>query len=270
MHGVALTSLWVAAWRAMESERPDALFHDPLAHRLAGTEGVAVLEAARAVAPIEAPTIPVRTRFFDRRIAAGTQVVLLAAGMDSRAFRLSWPAGTRLYEVDQPEVLALKQERLGGATPACDRVPVPIDLADDWPAALTDHGFRPRLPTVWLAEGLLPYLDERLVRELLGRVAALSAPGSTFLADVIGKTMLELPQLRPMLDFVAKLGAPWRFGTDEPEALLEPLGWTVTAHDLGTFAAEVGRWPWPVVPRSVPGVPRSFLVEATRRPDAER
>jgi hypothetical protein len=81
--------------------------------------------------------------------------------------------------------------------------------------------------------------------------------------------MLELPQLRPMLELVETLGAPWRFGTHE-EALLEPLGWTVTAHDLGTFAAEVGRWPWPIVPRSVPGVPRSFLVEATRRPDAER
>ncbi len=265
MQGVALTSLWVAAWRAAESERPDALFRDPFARRLAGPQGFAVLEAARAVAPIEAPTIPVRTRFFDQRIVAGTQVVLLAAGMDARAYRLSWPAGTGLYEVDQPEVLALKEERLGTAAPTCTRVAVPVDLADDWPAALAGRGFRPELPTVWLAEELLPYLDESLVRGLLGRVDRLSAPGSTFLGDVIGQTLLEVPQLRPMLEFVEKLGAPWRFGTDEPEALLEPLGWKVTAHDLGTFAAEVGRWPWPVVPRSVPGVPRSFLVEATRR-----
>lgn len=191
-------------------------------------------------------------------------MVLLAARMDARAFRLSWPAGTRLHEVDQPEVLALKQERLGSATPACSRIPVPVDLADDWPAALEGHGFRPELPTGWLTEGLLPYLDESLVRGLLARVHDLSAPGSTLLTDVIGKTMLEVSQLRPMLDFVQRLGAPWKFGTNEPEALLEPLGWKVTAHDLGTFASEVGRWPWPVVPRSVPGVPRSFLVEATR------
>jgi len=107
--------------------------------------------------------------------------------MDARAFRLSWPAGTRLYEVDRPEVLALK--RRCWSCRSCAR----------------------------------------------------------------------------LLEFVETLGAPWRFGTDEPEALLEPPGWTVTAHDLGTFAAEAGRWSWPVVPRSVPGVPRSFLVEATRR-----
>jgi O-methyltransferase involved in polyketide biosynthesis len=86
MHGVALTSLWVAAWRAAESERPDALFHDPLARTLAGAEGFAVLEAAQAESPMEAPTVPVRTRFFDQRIVAGTQVVLLAAGMDAGAF----------------------------------------------------------------------------------------------------------------------------------------------------------------------------------------
>jgi methyltransferase (TIGR00027 family) len=264
MHGVALTSLWVAAWRAAESERPDALFHDPFARRLAGPEGFAVLDGARKVAPIEAPTIPVRTRFFDQRIVAGTQVVILAAGMDSRAFRLAWPAATRLFEVDQPQVLALKQERLAGALPTCERIVVPVDLADEWPAALSSRGFRSGAPTVWLVEGLLPYLDEPLVRGLLTRLDRLSAPGSLFLGDLIGKALLELPQMRPMLEFVEKLGAPWRFGTDEPEELLEPLGWTLTAHDLGTFAAEVGRWPWPIVPRSVPGVPRSFLVEATR------
>lgn len=263
MHGVALTSLWVAAWRAAESERPDALFHDPFARQLAGPEGFAVLDAARAASPVEAPIIPVRTRFFDERVVAGSQVVFLAAGMDARAFRLAWPAETRLYEVDQPQVLALKQERLAGATPTCVRVAVPVDLADDWPAALASHGFRPELPTVWLVEGLLPYLDQALVLGLLARLDRLSAPGSIFLADVLGKTALEAPQLRARVEFVEKLGAPWRFGTDEPETLLEPLGWTVTAHDLATVAAEVDRWPWPVVPRFVPGAPRSFLVEAT-------
>jgi O-methyltransferase involved in polyketide biosynthesis len=103
-----------------------------------------------------------------------------------------------------------------------------------------------------------------MVRALLARVSGLSPAGSTLLTDVIGRTLLETPQLRPMLDFVRGLGAPWKFGTDAPESLLAPLGWTVEAHDLGALAAEVGRWPWPVLPLSVPGVPRSLLVEATR------
>ena len=133
MRGVALTSLWAAALRAVESERPDALFHDPFARALAGPEGFEVLEAAWAVAPIEAPTVPVRTRFFDQRIVRGSQVVLLGAGMDSRAFRLDWPAGTRLFEIDLPEVLALKRQRLGAAVPRCTRVEVAIDLRTTGP-----------------------------------------------------------------------------------------------------------------------------------------
>jgi methyltransferase (TIGR00027 family) len=266
MRGVALTALWVAAWRADESERPDALFHDPYARALAGPEGFEVLEAAREVAVIEAPFVPIRTVFFDQRIVHRSQVVLLAAGMDARAYRLNWPRGARVFEVDLPEVLELKGRRLGRARPACTRIAVPVDLAGDWPAALTGRGFRQELPTVWLLEGLLLYLDERLVGSLLARLDALSAPGSMVLADVIGRTMLLMPQLEPLLDFVRELGAPWLFGTDDPEELLEPLGWDVTAHDLGAFAFEMGRWPFPVIPTWIPGVPRSFLVEATRRP----
>ena len=93
--------------------------------------------------------------------------------------------------------------------------------------------------------GLLLYLEESLVRSLLARVDALSAAGSTLLADIIGWTMLWMPPLQPLHDFVRQLGAPWKFGTDEPEELLEPLGWEVTAYDLGTVAAELGRWVWP-------------------------
>ena len=270
MQGVALTSLWIAAWRAEESERPDALFHDRYARTLAGREGFAVLEEARAAAVVEAPFVPVRTLFFDRRIVRSTQVVLLGAGMDARAFRLSWPEGTRLFEVDLPAVLALKAERLGGVRPRCTRIVVPVDLSDDWPAALTARGLRPELPTTWLLEGCLLYLDEPLVREVLARLDALSAPGSTLFADILGETLLLMPQLEPLLDFVRTLGAPWRFATDDPEALLEPLGWDVTAHDLGAFATELGRWPWPVFPRWLPGVPRSFLVEAVKRPRGRR
>lgn len=264
MHGVALTALWVAAWRADESERSDALFNDPLARALAGPEGFELLQAARDVAVIEAPFVPVRTIFFDRRIVRGSQVVLLGAGMDTRAFRLRWPSGTRVFEVDLPELLALKEQRLGGVTPRCVRIPVPADLTGDWVVALEERGFRPELASVWLLEGLLLYLDESVVRSLLARVDALSAAGSTLLADVIGWTMLWMPQLQPLHEFFRELGAPWKFGTDEPEELLEPLGWEVSAYDLGSVGAEVGRLAWPVIPRAIPGVPRSFLVEAVK------
>ena len=260
----ALTSLWVAAWRADESERPDALFHDPYARALAGPEGFELLQAARDIALIEAPFVPVRTIFFDQRVVGGSQVVLLGAGMDARAFRLQWPTGARVFEVDLPEVLSLKERRLRGAAPGCIRIPVPADLTGDWVIALEKGGFRPELPSVWLLEGLLLYFDESLVKLLLAQVDALSAAQSRLLADIIGWTMLWAPPLQPLHDFVRELGAPWKFGTDEPEELLEPLGWDVTAYDLGTVAAEAGRWAWPVVPRAIPGVPRSFLVEAVK------
>ena len=277
---VGSTALFVATARALEAQKPDPLAVDPYAEvfcRAVGGHAADVLDGKEPDHELKTPDWGehfvnfqgARTRYFDeyfRRAAdAGVrQVVILAAGLDSRAYRLDWPAGTTIFEVDQPQVLALKQDRLGGVVPTCTRIVVPANLADDWPAAVVAQGFRPDAPTAWLAEGLLPYLDEALVRRLLARVDKLSAPGSTLLTDVIGKTLLEAPQLRPMLDFVRGLGAPWTFGTDEPESLLEPLGWKVTAHDLGAFAAEVGRWPWPVIPRSVPGLPRSFLVEATR------
>ena len=264
LDGAALTSLWVAAWRADESERPDALFHDPYARALAGPEGFELLQAARDIALIEAPFVPVRTIFFDRRVVGSSQVVLLGAGMDARAFRLQWPTGARVFEVDLPEVLSLKEQRLRGAAPACIRIPVPADLTGDWVIALEKGGFRPELPSVWLLEGLLLYFDESIVKLLLAQVDALSAAKSRLLADVIGWTMLWAPPLQPLHDFVRELGAPWKFGTDEPEELLEPLGWDVTAYDLGAVAAEAGRWAWPVVPRAIPGVPRSFLVEAVK------
>ena len=136
LDGAALTSLWVAAWRADESERPDALFHDSYARTLAGPEGFELLEAARDVALIEVPFVPVRTIFFDQRIVRGSQVVLLGAGMDARAFRLQWRTGARVFEVDLPEVLALKARRLGCVAPRCIGIPVPADLTGDWGVAL--------------------------------------------------------------------------------------------------------------------------------------
>ena len=136
--------------------------------------------------------IVVRTRFLDdallRAVRTADQVVILAAGMDARAYRLAWPDGAVVYELDQPAVIAAKNDVLADDDPRCRRVAVGVDLADDWPIALTESGFDPNAPTVWLIEGLLQYLDEDAVRTLFARVDRLSAPGSTLLYDVVGKT----------------------------------------------------------------------------------
>ena len=125
----------------------------------------------------------VRTRYFDTYFgnvaAAGVrQVVVLAAGLDSRAYRLDWPAETVFFELDQPQVLEFKREVLAGYTPTPDRREIAVDLRNDWPQALQDHGFDPSAPSAWIAEGLLIYLPATAQRQLFTGIDALSAPGS--------------------------------------------------------------------------------------------
>jgi methyltransferase (TIGR00027 family) len=127
----------------------------------------------------------VRTHFFDTyfadAVAAGIrQVVILAAGLDSRAYRLEWPAGTTVYEIDQPQVVEYKTATLdsAGAISKATRRTVPVDLRDDWPAALSAAGFDRSQPTAWLAEGLLPYLPAEAQDRLFAMLTELSVPGS--------------------------------------------------------------------------------------------
>ena len=127
----------------------------------------------------------VRTHFFDAyfadAVAAGTrQVVILAAGLDSRAYRLEWPAGTTVYEIDQPQVVEYKTATLdsAGAISKATRRTVPVDLRDDWPAALSAAGFDRSQPAAWLAEGLLPYLPAEAQDRLFEMLTELSVPGS--------------------------------------------------------------------------------------------
>jgi methyltransferase (TIGR00027 family) len=127
----------------------------------------------------------VRTKFFDDFFlhAASTgirQAVILAAGLDSRPYRLPWPDGTVVYEIDQPKVVEFKTETMAsiGATPTADRRAVAVDLRDDWPAALRRSGFDDTKPTAWTAEGLLAYLPPEAQDRLFDNVTALSAPGS--------------------------------------------------------------------------------------------
>ncbi|WP_285031886.1 SAM-dependent methyltransferase [Mycolicibacterium sp. lyk4-40-TYG-92] len=266
---VANTGLLVAAIRADESRRPDRLFTDPFADRLAGETGRRLLAEALAEAG-DRPTrqIVVRTRFWDeallRAAQSARQVVILAAGMDARAFRLPWPDGTTVYELDQPEVISAKAAALDGEEPLCTRVAVGVDLTGDWTETLRSNGFADRQPTVWLIEGLLQYLDEAAVATVFERVDALSAGGSVLLYDVVGKTLLDAQLLAAVRQSMARNGAPWLFGTDQPGELAERHGWSAVVTDVAVPGNEWGRWFAPAVPMDVPAVPRGYFVEATK------
>src|ERR1700742_68840 len=126
-----------------------------------------------------------RTKFFDEFFLDATnagikQVVILASGLDARAYRLQWPAGTVVYEVDQPQVIEFKTRTLEdlGAAPTAERRVVAVDLRDDWPTALRAAGFDPSQPSAWSAEGLLGYLPPEAQDRLLDTITELSAPGS--------------------------------------------------------------------------------------------
>jgi methyltransferase (TIGR00027 family) len=175
------------------------------------------------------------------------QVVLLAAGLDTRAFRLSWPAGTSVFELDQPQVFAHKEAVLeaSGATATCDRRVVEADLRVDWPRALVASGFDQSRPTVWVAEGLMFYLPEVAVRGLLDDASHLSAHGSHLVADFMSATPGPPQQFK---DLFASLGAPFVFATDDPAALVRSQGWDAevlsladVAHRLGTEIDNRGR-----------------------------
>jgi methyltransferase (TIGR00027 family) len=194
---VGATALSVAAARAVETGSDDPLIRDQFAYLLVSTAGTPWARLAsslewigdddhgRRAHRLAIDYQAVRTHYFDSyfadAVAAGIrQVVILAAGLDSRAFRLKWPAGTSVYEIDQPQVVAYKTSTLesAGAAPTAERRTVQVDLRDDWAAALTAAGFDSSQPTAWLAEGLLPYLPAEAQDRLFEILTGLSAPGS--------------------------------------------------------------------------------------------
>jgi methyltransferase (TIGR00027 family) len=193
---VGATATGVAASRALATKQPDPLINDPFADALVRAVGLEhSIRLANGEACVEGDLmldrqrmceqIAVRTRFFDDFFTAATtagirQAVILASGLDTRAYRLPWPAGTVVFEVDQPAVLEFKTRTLAdlGAEPAADLRTVAVDLRDDWPAALRANGFDPAAPTAWIAEGLLIYLPPEAQDRLFDNITALSAPGS--------------------------------------------------------------------------------------------
>jgi len=197
---VGATATMVAAARAMASTADDALINDPFAEPLVRAVGVDFftrlvtgelrpedLDSDSESVGMQRMTdnMAVRTKFFDEFFLGATeagirQAVILASGLDSRAYRLAWPAGTSVYEIDQPDVIEFKTRTLAelGAEPTAERRTVAMDLRYDWPSALIEEGFDPNQPTAWSAEGLLGYLPPDAQDRLLDTITELSAPGS--------------------------------------------------------------------------------------------
>jgi methyltransferase (TIGR00027 family) len=188
--------------------------------------------------------IAIRTRFYDEFLATACaagcrQVVLLAAGLDARAFRLDWPPDTRVFELDLPTLFAFKETVLSQerATPKCARTVVGVDLRDDWPAALVAAGFESDLPAVWTAEGLLAYLGNDDAERLLTRVGDLSAAGSELAFeydDFAAHSTLSQLRAMPGMQGVASM---WQGGLlEQPAAWLAGHGWRVRTHDRASLA----------------------------------
>jgi methyltransferase (TIGR00027 family) len=279
--GVGKTAIGVARVRAQESQREDRLFDDPYAQafvdaapgafrdeikaaeREARGHQAGELATSSSLSSLGAAFYShavIRTRFYDDFLAAADcrQVVLLAAGLDARAFRLAWPAGTRVFELDLPDVLAFKDAVLaaGGAEPGCERVTVPADLRRDWPARLAAAGFDRTRPAAWLAEGLVIYLTAGETARMLTAVTELSGPGGqlAFEHNPAGRDALTARARR--LPSMAQYTSLWKGGLGDAPGWLAGHGWRPRFHPLAALARSYRR--------PVPGSARSGFLTAVR------
>lgn len=263
---VGATALAVAASRAVETAGPDPLIRDEFARILVSEAGpawerladpsIAWLdddERAQRLHRAGCDYQAVRTHFFDEYCAAVTtagirQVVILASGLDTRAYRLNWPTGTVVYELDQPKVLEYKAHVLQshGALPAAQRHAVAVDLRDDWPAALAHAGFDRNRPTAWLAEGLLGYLPSDAQDRLLEMCTLLSAPGSQMATEVF---VMKLNGNKQRWNRMRRLGLDINIEAltyhepdrSDPAQWLAQHGWQVSSVSNWDLMAELGR-----------------------------
>jgi methyltransferase (TIGR00027 family) len=285
---VGSTALFVAAARALEGQKPDPLAVDPYAEvfcRVAGGAWAGVLDGTCPEHELLSSDFGAhfvnfqgaRTRYFDdyfhRATDAGVrQVVILAAGLDSRAYRLSWPDATTIYELDQPQVLAFKRYVLTqrGVRPRAERREVAVDLREDWSRALQDNGFDATRPSAWIAEGLLIYLPAAAQEQLFTGIDALACPGSH-----VG---IEDGAPMPPDEFAAAVEAERNSGGDR--RLFHQLvyneqyapagqwfgarGWTTATTPLADYLREHGRpVPGPDV-EAGPMIERDSLVRAVK------
>lgn len=274
---VGATAVMVAAARAVESESPDALIDDPYARVLVEGAGSGIWEKfldhglmakLEAIDPDTAAMQrylrsyqAVRTHFFDGYFAAAAdagirQMVILASGLDSRAYRIDWPQGTHVFEIDQPKVLEYKSStlRANGIEPTALRHEVPVDLRVDWPAVLRGAGFDETRPTAWLAEGLLMYLPAEAQDQLFEQVTALSEPRSRLAAETAGRRSdARRAEIRARFDQVAKqLGIEQNVDISnlvynhphraELASWLNARGWTATAVGSPAEMRRLDRW----------------------------
>ncbi|MGV9677007.1 SAM-dependent methyltransferase [Nocardia sp. NPDC003482] len=288
---VGVTALGIAALRAAETRRPDALFRDPYAERLVtgvgegGWQGIVRGQvdsgderAGRLYRTIGNFAIA-RTCYFDAYFESAAaqgirQVVILAAGLDARAYRLAWPPGTVVFELDQPKVLAYKAATLADVTPAAERREVAVDLRQDWPEALRRNGFDESAPTAWLAEGLLRYLPAAAQDRLFEAVTALSAPGSRMALN-IGRGEPGSEQARrqraeavQQLDPGLALNSLWYSdeGRSDPRDWFAAAGWVVAQADPVAVLTERGR----AVPDEVAEDMRRQILMTAISPTGER
>ncbi|OBI18918.1 SAM-dependent methyltransferase [Mycobacterium sp. E2327] len=253
---VGATATMVAASRAVASQGPDPLLDDPFADPLVRAVGldpfIRIIDGelnfeddALFNRKTRREQITVRTRFFDDFFTGATadgvrQAVILASGLDTRAYRLPWPAGTVVYEIDQPQVIAFKTGTLAnlGATPTAEQRTIAVDLRDDWPAALRDGGFDVTQPTAWSAEGLLPYLPPDAQDRLFDHITALSAPGSRLATEhVPNPNAFTEERLQHISERWRRLGLNldpadlfYRGERNVVGDYLTTHGWDVTAH----------------------------------------
>ncbi|HEX3285236.1 MAG TPA: class I SAM-dependent methyltransferase [Mycobacterium sp.] len=276
---VGATATMVAAARAMVTRIDGALISDPYAEPLVRAVGVDVFtklatgeldpsafdvdDDKNAGMDRMVDNMAVRTKFFDdfftEATAAGIkQVVILASGLDSRAYRLAWPAGTVVYEVDQPQVIEFKTRALTeiGAEPTVDRRAVAIDLRFDWPAALKEAGFDPEQPTAWSAEGLLGYLPPDAQDRLLDTITELSAPGSHLATE--SAPPIDQNDVDEAMEKMESAAERWReHGYDldwanlvylgdrnEPSAYLANHGWQVNGNNVNELLTAHGYPPF--------------------------
>ncbi len=262
---VGATATLVAAARALASRDGDPLVDDPFAESLVravgiaaftqaldGTAGIADAPAARLLLDV----VAVRTRFFDDfftgAAAAGIrQAVILASGLDARAYRLPWPGGTTVFEIDRTEVIEFKARVLAeqGAAPAAELRTVAVDLRDDWASALRAAGFDDTAPTAWIAEGLLVYLPAQAQDQLFETITALSEPGSRIATEYHRDGGAGIAQRASgMSARLAEAGLDLNLGDlfygDERRSVvdhLELLGWEVSSRPRPEMFTAYGR-----------------------------
>ncbi|MEA5470095.1 SAM-dependent methyltransferase [Spirulina sp. 06S082] len=244
----------MAALRAKETVRKDRLFSDPFAAQLAGED--AFNFANTKSLPRDIAYLAIRTKLFDdffqEAMTNISQVVILAAGMDTRAYRLSWPENTCLYELDFSGILEYKENIIGRVSPNCQRIAIAADLTQPWTHLLLEQGYQRDRPSIWLLEGLLMYLEASQCDRLMQDVFALTAPRSQLGLDLIDRQAVD--------------GEPYngyfRFGVDDPEEFLKQYGWTAQIIDPAELAVRFGCFENVLLPHNSSNSARAFLVKA--------